>query len=617
MGKANKQRQAQAKKTRTDKIVAAVCIVFAVLIVGTLVFTAINESGILLRTNNVVSNDEAEVNAAMMSFFLNNNIINWYNQYGSYISYGIISMNPAADLKTQNLGSMDKYYLNTAFEGTWYDYFMSTTLEEVKMYVACAKAAAAEGIELSEEELDSIDADIKTLKESFRTSGLTFSDWFGKGVNESDVRKCYNLMYLRDKYVEHKYEVIEDAIEAEKDLSSINKYISENKEQFYTADVLKYTIKVSSKGLTDKEYEAKVAAAKEAAQKITAAGNDVEAYIAAIEEYEAAQKADKNDKTETGTETGTETETETEVETSTGSETEKESSTEKETTEKSLEDKIEDLKENIAFATDTDTEEELEDWLFEESAENGEMSYFEETSTETEEETTTKASSGKKDGSEAEDETDKESDDKKKKTYNVYTVNTYYVYKASDLDRELTHNFAYLVSNDSQQIFDFIKKFNAEDNKTLDGFYDIADKMYKDVHEDENHQHSSDEFFEYNKLEKQPANAFGTNYAKLNEWIEDEARKDGELSEKIEVTIVNTNSSSGSTSKPTTTKQYAVIYFEKHNVPTWQAYGQVGAVNEDFDEWFDEQCKSIDTDEKSINNIDTTIQTIVSLYSGY
>ena len=90
----------------------------------------------------------------------------------------------------------------------------------------------------------------------------------------------------------------------------------------------------------------------------------------------------------------------------------------------------------------------------------------------------------------------------------------------------------------------------------------------------------------------------------------------GELSDRIEITIVSSNGTS-STSKPTTTKQYAVAFFEKHNVPTWQAYGQAGAVKEDFEEWFDEQCESIDTDEKSINNIETTIQTIVSLYSGY
>lgn len=627
MGKANKQRQVQGKKTKTDKIIAAVCIIFAVLIVGTLAFTALNESGIFLRTTNAVYNDEVEVNAAMMSFFLNNNIVNWYNSYGYYIS--LFGVNFAADLKTQTISSTALSYFTmlnmTTPAGitagsTWYDYFMSTTLEEVKMYVACAKAAAAENIELSDEELDSIDTDIKTLKESFRVSGLTFSDWFGRGVNESDVRKCYNLMYLRDKYVEHKYDVIEEAIEAEKDMASINKYISENKESFYTADVLSYSIKVTSKGLTDKEYNEKVAAAKAAAENITKAGTTVENFIAAIDAYEESVKAEKEEtetETGTGTETGTETET-TEAET-TGKDTTEKETTEKETLspEDELESKIEEHKENIQYSTDTDTEEDLQDWLFEESASEGDVNVFEETGTETE--TETKKPSTNKKSSETEEEeeteTEKKSDDKKddkKKKYDTYEVTAYYVYRANGLDKELTHNFAYLVSDDKQVVFDFIKAFNVGKDKTLDSFYELAEKTYNDIHSAEGHEHSEEEMFDYNKLEKQPANAFGTTYQVLNDWVEDEARKDGELSDRIEVSVVTT---SGSTSK--TEKQYAVIFFEKHNVPTWQAYGQAGAVAEDFDEWFEKECESITTDKKAVYNTETTIQAITTLYAGY
>lgn len=622
MAKGNKNNQ---KKSRTDKAVAIACIVFAVLIVGTLIFTALNESGIFLRVNNVIYNDAVEIDAAMLSFFFNNNVINWYNNYGYYTS--ILGFNAAADLKAQTLSATTLYYFTLLdmttpagiTEGsTWYDYFMVSTLEEVRLYVACAKAAAAEGIELSDEELASIETDIKTLKEEFRKSGLSFSDWFGRGVNESDVRECYELMYLRDKYVEHKYDVIEDAIEAETDLASINEYIKDNKSSFYSADVLEYTIKVSSKGLTDKEYEAKVAAAKAAAENIIALGVSPEAFLEAIEAYEASVKAAE---TETETETGTETDTETEVsvETETEVETEAEeidetvtesaNSTEKETTEKSVEDKIEDLKQNYKYSTDTDTAEDVYDWLFEEDASEGDVKIFEETGTETEKETTTTTKK------EAETEKATSSDKKEPKKYNTYEVTATYVYRANGLNNELTHNFAYLVSDDKQVIFNFIKAFNAGETKTLDSFYELAEKTYKDIHASENHEHKADEMFEFNKLEKQPAGAFGSSYAKLNEWIEDEARKDGELSDRIELTIVSSNSSTSTTT--TTTKQYAVLFFEKHNVPTWQAYGQAGAVETDFEEWYEAECDKITEKSADIYSIESTIQAIVTLYSGY
>ena len=79
MGKQNNKSLKYGQKTKKDKAVAVACIVFAVLIVAVFAVTAMNEGGLFIRMTKNVSGETITVDGAMMSFFMNDSIVNFYN----------------------------------------------------------------------------------------------------------------------------------------------------------------------------------------------------------------------------------------------------------------------------------------------------------------------------------------------------------------------------------------------------------------------------------------------------------------------------------------------------------------------------------------------------------
>jgi hypothetical protein len=236
---------------------------------------------------------------------------------------------------------------------TWYDYFLGTVKTEVTYYVTLAEAAKNvkdKDLSLDDEDKAAIDDIIKNIDASLKENGVKYSDWYGKGVTKKDVRKCYELIYLATNFAEYMQEKYELELDEDTDNKIVNKYVEDNKKDFYTADVIKYVISVArNKYATDALYDAAVLQAKEAAEKIAGA-NGIDEFFSLIEEYES-ELAEKETETESSTGTGTETETETETkEETTAKKTEV---TKEETSEPTLEEKIEDNKVVIS-AQDTD-----------------------------------------------------------------------------------------------------------------------------------------------------------------------------------------------------------------------------------------------------------------------
>ena len=93
--------RAQQKKKVSDKAVAAACIVIALIVVAILAINIIGETGVLLRVQPAMSQGDIVVNSAMMSFYVNDYIMNWYNTYYIYAQFGLISIDLTSDFKTQ------------------------------------------------------------------------------------------------------------------------------------------------------------------------------------------------------------------------------------------------------------------------------------------------------------------------------------------------------------------------------------------------------------------------------------------------------------------------------------------------------------------------------------
>lgn len=569
MGNNNKNPK-YGQKTKKDKAVAIACIVFVVLIVAVFAVTAMNETGLFIRMTKNVSGATIDVDGAMMSFFMNDSIVNFYNNYAAYMMYGLISLDLTKDLSAQTVSATDAYYTGATSGVTWYDYFLSTVKSEVTYYVTLAEAAKNvkdKDLSLTKEDYAEIDGIIKDITASLKENGASYSDWYGKGVTKKDVRKCYELIYLATNFAEYMQEKYELELDEDTDNKIVNKYVEDHKEDFYTAEVLKYVISVAgNKYETDALYDAAVLKAKDAAAKISGA-TGIEEFFSLIEEYESELAETETEETTEGTgETTTEDTTE-DVTT--------EGTTKEETSEPTLEEKVEDNKVVIEYESGND----LGDWLFgsedNSAAEEGDCTYFVET--ETKEETTKKTK-------EVEETTEgttsssssSSSSSTAKKTYEVTNVTIYYVLSPSSINTDKTHDFGYIVSSDKKSLETFVQKLNEaikSGKMTKEKFVEIAEALKGEL--------SSDiTTFEYNSGEKQAEGVFKDTYKAMNEWLEDDARKDGDISDILTIKV------------DSKTTNYAVLFFEGHNEETWYVAAYAGVVSEKFDEWYEAELKA-------------------------
>jgi len=572
MGKQNNKSLKYGQKTKKDKAVAIACIVFVVLIVAVFAVTAMNETGLFIRMTKNISGATVDVDGAMMSFFMNDSIVNFYNNYYAYIMYGLISLDLTKDLSSQTISANDAYYTGATSGITWYDYFLGTVKDEVTYYVTLAEAAKNvkdKDLSLDKEDHAAIDDIIKNIDKSLKENGVSYSDWYGKGVNKKDVRKCYELIYLATNFAEYMQEKYELELDEDTDNKIVKDYVEDHKEDFYTAEVLKYVISVAgNKYETDALYDAAVLKAKDAAAKISGA-TGIEEFFSLIEEYESELAETETEETTEGTgETTTEDTTE-DVTT--------EGTTKEETSEPTLEEKVEDNKVVIEYESGND----LGDWLFgsedNSAAEEGDCSYFVETETKEEttkktkevEETTEGATSGSSSSSSSSSST-------AKKTYEVTNVTIYYVLSPSSINTDKTHDFGYIVSSDKKSLETFVQKLNEaikSGKMTKEKFVEIAEALKGEL--------SSDiTTFEYNSGEKQAEGVFKDTYKAMNEWLEDDARKDGDISDILTIKV------------DSKTTNYAVLFFEGHNEATWYVAAYAGVVSEKFDEWYEAELKA-------------------------
>lgn len=541
------RQKSKEKKNSFDKTVAIVCVILAVVIAGVLVITALSDGGVFLRGKTAVEVEDIEVDAAMMSFFLNDYIMKWYND--NYSMLGYYSIDLSSDLRSQTYGKGYETYFLGEYTGTWFGYFRDTVLEQVKSYVVYAKAAKNADMVLDAEDKADIDELLAGIKSDLKTAGAGYSDWYGKGVNKNDIRKCYELVFLANKYAEYKVDELESALA--KDDSAALEYVENNKSEFYSAEYLSFAINLSSKNYeNDAAYDEAVAVAKAEAAKIAEAKTPAD-FFAFVDAYKAANKTPEDVITET------ETETDSNV-----------------SIEDKIEDRIEEEKKSISYITSSD----LGKWIFEENAKVNDVKVIEETGTETET---------------AEKETDTETEEGEPATYDTFKTTVYFLVKESSLDKSLTKDYAYLATNDKAAIEDFLATFKAgETNK--ENFVKIAEEKYNAIHEDEDHEHSDDEVFEYNSFEKMTDGAFNASYDVMNKWLDSGKLEDNTISDIMEIVV----------DKKT---YYAVIYFEQYNDEAWYAKAIDSTVGEQLEAWYKDKAEAVVVADDVIDDINTIV----------
>ncbi len=543
------QKKKNNNDTKKGRIIAAVCIVLAVAVVLSIVCTVLDQTGVFGQIEGAINRNTEimalqsghfTINKMMMNIFFNEQIMSWYGQYGSYASYFGLDFSKDLRDQTYSKATADKAAVS------WYDYFLEQTKSQAQMYLVYANAAYDMGLELDAEDRENIDAAIASIDASVKAYGLKYSDFYGEGVKKDDILEYYEVIYYANKYSEVMTEKYKEELAKDKDNKAIIEFREENKESFYTADVLKYQIKVDSKGMTDVAYDNAVKEAKQRADKIAAAANADEFFKLILEDIESQKTEDQGPSVNV---------------------TEKASQgvTEK-LTEKPTEPSMEDYKENIEYTTDGGK---LEDWLFgieeetstveREPAENGDTFVEEATETYTEKATSSAT---------------------EKPTYKKYTVTAYCVYESMHFDTDLTRNLGYFISTDEATAKTILEKFKSGEMSA-----ETLDKLGKEAAEA---LPSDSKISIGHAAPEQVSPGYFKNsdsaFAKIDEWLEDKDRKPGDVSDIF--TLETSSSSSSSSSSTTKTKYYAICYFEDFDDEVWHVQATNGVVGEMFETWY-------------------------------
>ncbi len=538
------QKKKKNNDTKKGKIIAAVCIVLAVAVVLSIVCTVLDQTGVFGQIEGAVNRNTEimslqsghfTINKVTMNIFFNEQIMSWYGNYGSYAQY--FGLDFSKDLRDQvySKATADKPAVS------WYDYFLDQAKSQAQMYLVYANAAYDMGLELDADDRENIDAAIASIDASAEAYGLEYSDFYGEGVKRDDIVAYYEIIHYASKYSEVMTEKYKEELEKDTENKAIIEFRENNKESFYTADILKYQIKVDSKGMTDVEYDNAVKDAKARADKLAGASNADEFFKLILEDIESQKTEDQGPSVNV-------------------TEKPSEGATEKPTT-APTEPSMDDYKDTIEYTTGGGK---LEDWLFgieeetstaeRDPAENGDT--FVEDKTETYTEKATENST-------------------EKPTYKKYTVTAYCVYESMHFDTDLTRNLGYFISTDKATAEEILKKFK-EGTMSAETLDKLGKEAVDALPDDSKISigHSAPEQVAPGYFKKSDSA-----FAQIDEWLEDKDRKPGDVSDIISLL-----------SKPAGSKEtinyYAICFFEDFDDEVWNVQATNGVVGEMFEEWY-------------------------------
>lgn len=270
----------RAKKEKTKKIAISItAIVIAVVLVGSLaynvIYNALYKNGVIQRNTVILESENYEVNAAMMSYFFYNSV----NQYSSVLSQlGVDLQKP---LKSQQC---------TIGEGSWFDYFVSNAAADAKNCIYLAEKAKDENITLNDHDKEHLESNIASIAAAAKSYNMSVSEYysnaFGTGVKEGDVRDCLELQLLAQRY----YETFVDTLKYTDD--QIEQYYKDNIDTFRYVDFYSYAIIAE-----DTDDSATYAAAKEKADAL-AKVEDTKEFSKWVEDYYKAENPLNDEYTE-------------------------------------------------------------------------------------------------------------------------------------------------------------------------------------------------------------------------------------------------------------------------------------------------------------------------------
>lgn len=263
MGKGNRSRQDRAFETvntpveatpkNTKLITTIATAAVACLLVACIALSAVVNTGILLRTRNVVKTDN-------------------FSASGSVAAYIIYSQAQEMAALYQQYG-LD-YSASQVLENS-FDSMAESTISQLRQMLLLGEYAKKNNITISDDDKEAIESYIDAIAEAASSNLYSTAAYiklmYGSAVNEKDIREALELNYLANAA----YEALEKELEVDVTEDAIAKYVEENVDQFYMVDYLTYTFtaELSAEGAEatveeTKAYEEEKATLKALAEKL-------------------------------------------------------------------------------------------------------------------------------------------------------------------------------------------------------------------------------------------------------------------------------------------------------------------------------------------------------------
>ena len=254
MGKSNRIKSAKAaqpvktvssrnnKKKDNSKVYGIWVALIAVFVLVMVIFTTITSSGIIMRHSKAISSENYTMSGSVLTYMLRSKYEDFLNNYSSYLSY--FSLDTSKSLKAQEYGEGNEKSILGEFEGTWYDYFMSSVKEEAKQLLVLCELAKEKGIELDESDKKEINSALDSLKLTASSYGYSLDAYigmvYGEGIKTKDLREAFEISTLASKSAEALDAELNEKITDDR----ISKKYEDNKRTFNVVDFAVYPITV-------------------------------------------------------------------------------------------------------------------------------------------------------------------------------------------------------------------------------------------------------------------------------------------------------------------------------------------------------------------------------------
>ena len=209
-------------KVSDSKSVILTSVICAVVLIAVIVWAILTKSANSLGNKVAMTVGDIEVSGVELKFEYKDAILEFQNEYGENVSLFGIDFN--SDLDEQTFSE----------DMSWKDYFMDTAINTLTERYLVVNAANDAGYELPQEDIDTVDSELKALKAQLSSFGIDYSSYlnsvYGKELSVKLFRDFSVANTLAYNYLQQVRESfnIDDA--------QINEYYSSNKDSVDTVD---------------------------------------------------------------------------------------------------------------------------------------------------------------------------------------------------------------------------------------------------------------------------------------------------------------------------------------------------------------------------------------------